>query len=159
MGINEYLKVGNQMKEARIKKGLTQKEVANKLNMPKSTYANYENNHREPKFEIIEKIAASLGVTIEYLVGTNPSNKLENDYEIKRGTFIDYLCSLGYSVETPLELLEPDYFPSEHYITHDNECYIVNAIDFSSMQNECKKYISYLINSLLDNTSEHFPRS
>lgn len=76
MGINEYLKVGNQIKEARIKIGLTQKEVSEKLNMPKSTYANYENNHREPSLDIVQRIAEVLDIPVDELFMTSNTKKM-----------------------------------------------------------------------------------
>jgi transcriptional regulator with XRE-family HTH domain len=149
MGINEYIMIGSRIKELRISKGVTQREMANKLDLSYSTYSNYENNYREPKFETIEKVAEILGVTIDYLIGSDSSEKLEKQYEIKRGVFINYLYSLGFSVET---LLEPDEYPSYHCIGYNNcsEFKVVDANLFKNFQDECNKYVTYLINDLLE---------
>ena len=48
MGVNEFIKIGDKIKEIRKLRGLTQRDVAKKLNIPYSTYSNYENNNREP---------------------------------------------------------------------------------------------------------------
>lgn len=65
MRLNEYVKVGMKIKKIRKSKGITQKKMAEDiLNIPKSTYSNYENNNRVPDNETLEKIAAALNVTV-----------------------------------------------------------------------------------------------
>lgn len=61
MGINEYIQLGSRIKEIRKSQGLSQSDVAKKLDMAFSTYSNYENNNRESSFEILKKIADILG--------------------------------------------------------------------------------------------------
>lgn len=68
MGINDIVQIGNTIKKLRIEKGLTQKEMADKLEIPPTTYSNYENNHREPNKEILEKICQILKVTPNQLI-------------------------------------------------------------------------------------------
>ena len=70
MGINEYIQIGKRIKEARISKHISQKDMANRLGLSVSTYSNYENNYREPKLEVIEKICEILSITIEKLMNT-----------------------------------------------------------------------------------------
>lgn len=149
LGINEYIKIGSRIKELRKSKGFTQREMADMLNLSYSTYSNYENNHREPKIEIIEKAAEILGVTIIYLIGHDSSSKLEKDYYKKQGVFVDYLYSLGYSVETPLDSKE---YPSNHFIGYDNRSKfkVVDAKSFKKFQEESNNYIIYLMNNLLE---------
>lgn len=72
MGINDYIQVGSRIKEYRTKKGIKQKEIARKLGIPISTYANYENNHREPTLVVLDSIAKLLGVSTDYLLGLSP---------------------------------------------------------------------------------------
>ena len=71
MGINEIIKVGNNIKDLRKKKGLTQKDMASLLNIPSSTYSNYENNNREPGKKILLNISEILGVSIYDLLNSN----------------------------------------------------------------------------------------
>lgn len=49
--------------------GLTQAEVAKMLQVGRSTYSNYENDYREPNFQMIEDIAKIFNVPIAYLFG------------------------------------------------------------------------------------------
>lgn len=75
MGINDYIQIGSKIKKLRIEKGISQRDMARMLNLSYSTYSNYENNHREPSMEIIEKAAEILGVTIPELTNTVFSEK------------------------------------------------------------------------------------
>lgn len=149
MRINEYLKVGTTIKELRIAKGMTQREMANKLGLSFSTYSNYENNYREPKFEIIEKVAEILDVTIDYIIGNSSSETLIEQYGKKRGVFNSYLYSLGFSVETPLSSKKDT---SKHYIGYNNRnnFKVVDANLFKNFQEECNNYVTYLMNNLLE---------
>ena len=68
MGINQYIKIGSKIKKARISKGIRQNDMAEKLELSVSTYSNYENNYREPKLDIVEKICSILDMTIDELM-------------------------------------------------------------------------------------------
>ena len=51
MGVNDIIKVGSNIKKIRKDKKMSQKDMAKILNIPCSTYSNYENNNREPSAE------------------------------------------------------------------------------------------------------------
>lgn len=59
----------NQLSELRIRRGLSMKEVAAQLDMPYTTYVNYEKGAREPGSETLIRFADFYGVTIDYLIG------------------------------------------------------------------------------------------
>ena len=81
MGINEIIKVGNNIKRIRKQKNISQKDMAKKLNMPSSTYSNYENNNREPNAATLRKIADILNVDISDLLNLNsPENESSEKY-------------------------------------------------------------------------------
>ncbi len=48
--------------------GLTQKELATKLNIAPSTLGNYIQNSREPDFETLKQIADHFNVSVDYLL-------------------------------------------------------------------------------------------
>lgn len=58
-----------RLKKLREERGLTQKQVAEALEMNPRTYSSYENNEREPNSEILLLIADLFDVSIDYLVG------------------------------------------------------------------------------------------
>lgn len=70
MGINDFIKIGSRIKNLRIRKGISQKDMAEMLDIPRSTYSNYENDNREPSIETLEKIASILGINTSDLIGT-----------------------------------------------------------------------------------------
>lgn len=57
------------LKEARIKSGLSQKEVSENIGVAKSTYSLYESGKREPNVDTIKKIASALNVSADTLLG------------------------------------------------------------------------------------------
>jgi transcriptional regulator with XRE-family HTH domain len=69
----------NRLKELRKSRNLTQDEMAKKINLPRSTYSNYETGKREPDYYTLEQIAEYFGVTVDYLLGRNvvPEDKTE----------------------------------------------------------------------------------
>ena len=60
-----------RIKEERIRKGLTQKQVADVLGIPLKTYKNYEAigaGRRMPDSDMIGRIAVALETTTDYLI-------------------------------------------------------------------------------------------
>lgn len=72
--------LGERIKEARKNKGLTQEELADLLNITVRGLQNYEWNTRQPRIEMLNKIAKILRVPLESLVLDNfiPNDKLIN---------------------------------------------------------------------------------
>lgn len=60
---------GQRLAYLRSKAKLSQAELAEKLNIAKSTLGMYETNQREPSFDITDRIADYFEVTIDYLLG------------------------------------------------------------------------------------------
>lgn len=56
---------GKVLKEARLKKGLTQGELAEKSGIHPNTYARIERDEQEPGFETVKKLAKALGLKLE----------------------------------------------------------------------------------------------
>ncbi|WP_165314771.1 helix-turn-helix domain-containing protein [Weissella sagaensis] len=59
----------NRLKEVRLEKKLTQKEVSLQTGIPVNTYSNYERGDREPKLAMWQKLADYFDVDIGYLQG------------------------------------------------------------------------------------------
>lgn len=67
------------------------KEFADLIGVQYSTYVNYENSDREPRFDIVSKIAKALNISIDQLMGfERPEDKIQR-YRQK-------LQNLGFSV-------------------------------------------------------------
>lgn len=63
--------VGERIKEIRLEKGLTQREVSARCHIAEPTIRKYESGRLNPKFETMEKIAAALEVPVTQLMGWN----------------------------------------------------------------------------------------
>ena len=57
------------LKEARLKSGLSQKDLSENIGVAKSTYSLYESGTREPNVDTIKKIASALNVSADMLLG------------------------------------------------------------------------------------------
>ena len=59
------------LKQTRLSKGLSQKEVSEKLGVAKSTYSMYESGTREPNIQTILKLAELLSIPVSDLLIDN----------------------------------------------------------------------------------------
>lgn len=65
----EKNKFGNKLKALRLKAGLTQAQLADKLNISSSTIGMYEQGRREPDNATLSKICHELKASGDYLLG------------------------------------------------------------------------------------------
>lgn len=61
--------LAKRLKQCRKEKGFTQREVAIYCDITEKTYQNYELMTREPKLDVLLKIADVFHVSLDYLVG------------------------------------------------------------------------------------------
>ncbi|EID0044390.1 helix-turn-helix transcriptional regulator [Vibrio parahaemolyticus] len=61
--------IGEQIKALRESRDMKQEDVANAINIAKSTYIKYEKGTQSPQLETVEKIAKLYGVSICELIG------------------------------------------------------------------------------------------
>lgn len=66
---------GINLKKIRQDNGLTQEELAKKINTSRSNIANYENDKNMPSVDILEKISKVLNCSTDFLLGKNVENK------------------------------------------------------------------------------------
>ena len=60
---------GTRIAAERERLGLTQAELADKVNVSQKSISKYERGDRQPNFETITKLANVFGVSIDYLLG------------------------------------------------------------------------------------------
>lgn len=68
--------LAKRIKQCRKEKGLTQCEVAIYCDITENAYQNYELMLRQPKVEVLMKIADVFNVSIDYLVGRTDKKQL-----------------------------------------------------------------------------------
>lgn len=76
----------NILKYLRQRSGMTQLELANKLQVSKSTISMYENGNREPDFETLEFIADIFNVDMNFLIGKTNSETTDTHYYLNDET-------------------------------------------------------------------------
>lgn len=70
---------GLRLKKLREKKNLTQAQVAQRLNMHKSTIFNYESNYRKPSIDTIVLLSRFYNVSTDYLLGVDNTKIIRVD--------------------------------------------------------------------------------
>lgn len=146
MGLNYYLQIGNLLRELRREKGYTQKSFAKKINIPRSTYANYENNTREPSKEALEKIAQGFDMSVGTLLANfdffEPVEQLLNEKrELQINNLTHKLCeAYGFKItqygEDDIEIITPH--GNEYNISFDEYTVLGKRI-----VNELESYAVY----------------
>ena len=61
---------GEKLKELRIEKGLSQKELADLVDTSQSAIFYWENNQQEPKISSLKKLCLFFNVSADYLIGS-----------------------------------------------------------------------------------------
>ena len=79
------MKFGDKLRQLREEKNLSQKEVAEKLNISLRTYASYELNQRRPRTEEkLKELADFFGKDVDYLKIDDIDKKAENIERYRR---------------------------------------------------------------------------
>lgn len=68
------MSIGNRIKHFRKKKGLTQLELSQRLDVKNNTISDYEANRSEPRINTLIKLAKEFNVTVDELIGIPQSN-------------------------------------------------------------------------------------
>ena len=90
---------GSKVKELRLKKQITQEQLANALSVSKSAVGMWESGKREPDLETVLKVADFFEVSVEYLVGRE-TQQINNNGLIMNGnnsSFSDNNVNIGNS--------------------------------------------------------------
>lgn len=67
----------SRLKQLRLNKNLRQEQVANLIGVNKSAISTYENNTRQPSFEILVRLATLYRGSTDYLLGRTDSRSLD----------------------------------------------------------------------------------
>lgn len=63
--------IGKRIQEIRIRRGLTQEQLANRIRISKSSISEWEACKRVPQMKTLRKIAEALGVDVWEIIGFN----------------------------------------------------------------------------------------
>ena len=84
----------SRLDQARREKGLTQRELANRVGVTEVSMSRYVNGARVPKGPIVVNIAKALGVSVDYLVGTSSVKKRQTNADRIRNMSDEELAEL-----------------------------------------------------------------
>ena len=70
-------KFSTRLRELRLNKGLRQEQVAKLIGVNKSAISTYENDTRQPSFEILVRLANLYRVSTDYLLGQTNSRSVD----------------------------------------------------------------------------------
>lgn len=73
------MNVGDRLRKARERKGISQLEVSNRTNINNKTLSRYENGKSEPDFSTLKLLAELYDVTIAYFFDENT----DEEYDLK----------------------------------------------------------------------------
>ena len=71
-----YIVFDDRLKRLRENKGYSMRQMAIALNLPYTTYVNYEQNKREPNSELLILMSKYFGVSIDYLMGRTEQSEI-----------------------------------------------------------------------------------
>lgn len=72
---------GSNLKKFRLNRSMTQGDLAEALNISRSSVSMYENGEREPDFETLELIADYFNVDMNHLLGSETNQEYDPDVE------------------------------------------------------------------------------
>ena len=76
---------GEQLKEIRLQKGLSQEELATLLGTTKQVISRYETNQRTPKVTVVHDYAQKLNLPIGQLLGSEDSDWKDVTWRVCKG--------------------------------------------------------------------------
>lgn len=65
------------LREIRLKKGMTQVQAAKELNITRQTYYNYETGKRQADYETLLRLGELFGVSVESLIKDDPAEFID----------------------------------------------------------------------------------
>lgn len=72
------MNIGQRIAAARTNAGLTQAELAKRMDIPYQTIGHWERNMSSPKFSSLERLADALGINVETLICGQAAEDTEN---------------------------------------------------------------------------------
>lgn len=105
------MNIGEKIKDYRKKAGLTQKQLAEKINRKEITIRKYESGEREPRISVIEDICKALNIPIDefgeelFQIKNNNDNKGSKDFRDSLELFKKYESNSTFKYISKSELV------------------------------------------------------
>ena len=106
--------IGKNIKDLRVRKNMTQDELAEKLFVTRQTVSNYETGKSRPDIDMLERIAAVLETDIQQLLyGPAPTVEKEKLRRLVTGAALTLLFAVIYLALEPMS----NFLRARYYIT------------------------------------------
>lgn len=92
---------GEKLRELREKRGLSQKELADKIGTHKNAISNYESGKRVPPADILQNMASFFYVSVDYLLGSEKPKNLPLDGLTDEQCMILVALATEFRVKSP----------------------------------------------------------
>ncbi|MCO6527812.1 XRE family transcriptional regulator [Lactobacillus sp. ESL0236] len=95
------MSISKRIKDARLNKRYTQKELADLLNVKSTTVSGWELGRNEPSIETLKKLSKILNVSFDYLAGVSNEERTKNinsDFNKQDLDFLLFLKKLSYDM-------------------------------------------------------------
>jgi transcriptional regulator with XRE-family HTH domain len=79
------MNMGERLRELRLRRKISQEEVARHIGITRSAYSHYEINNRQPVYETLIKLAAYFDVSLDYMIG-GAQSKAKSDLPVTSDT-------------------------------------------------------------------------
>lgn len=147
--------ISEKIKNARIERKLTQKQLAQLSGVAEITIRQYETNKRHPKIEQLQRIATALNLPVSAFLIDMPENErikatwewIQDNDKKREELIIEVLKTHNYRIEEKdiRWLIITD---------HQGFSFLVNRSDFTDMVERCDRDIRYNIEKLLSESRE-----
>lgn len=163
--MNDY---GRNIKNARKKLGLTQKELAEASGVAKVTIQQYETGKRQPRLEQLSMLAEAMKVHMDELLGTKPLpsrevainegfpceyTDMEDGAEIESMAAFFFLDELGYKMFNDHRIDDKACEDAANqrilYDCRDNKAYSVTWNEMEKVRENVMSYAKFQMNELL----------
>ena len=88
--------IGKRIQKLRGKQNMLQSELAEKLNVGRTTISNYENGYSSPDLQMVIKMAKLFNVSTDYLLGVSEKQHGEIDFSNTETRLLYYYRRLSY---------------------------------------------------------------
>ncbi len=150
--------LSDKIKTIRISKGMTQKQLADILNVSQNAIYNWENGKREIKIETLQKIADALGCGLVALMGIDEYKKTEEYKTDMRsvdayGGVLALLKNIYGNIQE--KDIQQEYGESFYYLVgNEPNTFILYEGDIENLQNYIESSLPIVVDKIKDTRSE-----
>ncbi|MCX0380705.1 helix-turn-helix domain-containing protein [Clostridium perfringens] len=143
---NEF-SIGERILRLRRHNQLTQKQLAEKLNLSTSTITKYEKGSLEPNIKTLKEIALALNVNVSTLIDDNNFENTLSDLNY----FSKFLHGMGFTVFG----YENEEYNEIWIVNPNNEIAIVNTNTYKKIQESIEEFTLFKFNQVIESEKKY----